>query len=228
MKLTKLIVVTALILGAAEFQATAQGNIGLNVTVNARFTIQNTNQVTNARTQTVTVSRPIQRTFNTADLLRRLAVDENLAGNFDGTSFPRGSRLVATNGGFVVISGGNVLADVSNIISIGVGTNVIFSGATDTNNLARPSQTRIVIGRLIFDDTGINTTDGLRFYLQGILTQTTTDTVPNVNTGIFTESTNASMPSSAGEGNLGVGSDDERQIITSGSFFASGRGQNSL
>lgn len=225
MKLIKLIAITTMILGAVQFRATA--DVGLNITINSRFIIQNTNSTTNPRTGTVTVSPAVQRSFSSINLLNRLAVDENIAGNFDSTTFPRGSRIVATNGTIVVMSGTNVLVDVSNILSVQFGDNTIFSGGTDTNGLARPSQTRIHLANVNFDDTSINTTDGLRFFLQGIMTEIRSDGAPN-NSGVFTESQTISMPSSAGEGSTGVGSGDERQIIVSGSLFGNGRGTQTL
>lgn len=214
-----------MILGAVQFRATA--DVGLNITINSRFIIQSTNSTTNPRTGTVTVSPAIQRSFSSINLLNRLAVDENLAGNFDQTSFPRGSRIVATNGTIVVMSGADVLVDVSNILSVQFGDNSIFSGGTDTNGLARPSQTKIHLASVSFDDTSINTTDGLRFFMEGIMTERRSDSTPN-NSGVFTETQSVSMPSSAGEGTTGVGSGDERQIIVSGSVFGNGRGTQTL
>lgn len=223
MKLTKFIIVSALILGATQLQATAQ-TAGITINISARLTVQSTNVSTNAVTQTVTVRPPVIRSVSTFDLIKRLAADENFTGRI-----PSNSRIVATNGGIFVIFGTNEPIDISSILSLSFGTNTIFSGSTDTNGLARPTpQTRVQIARLNFDDTSLNATNGLSFYMQGVFTDTVSDSTPNVNTGIFTENESVSMPSAAGEGVTGVGSDDEREAIVSGSLFGSGRGTATL
>jgi hypothetical protein len=165
--------------------------------------------------------------FTTADFLKRLAIDENTAGRLDTNRFPRGARLVATNDTFVVMVGTNVLVDVGNIISFSGGDNEIVSGTTDTNGLARPAITRTHLARVMFDDTGINTTNGIVFFLQGAMTETTTDSAVNRN-GNYTETHVASMPSAAGEGQVGVGSGDQRAAVCTGAVSASGTGRLTL
>ncbi len=221
MKLTNIIAITALLLGAANVRA----DVGLTITLNARITAQNTNSFTNPITQSVTVRAPVTRNFTTFELLRRLAVDETLAGRWTNNTFPPGSRLVTTNNLFLVVRGTNVLADVSDIISFNGGDNNIVSGSFDTNGLARPfPQNKIHIARITFDDTTINANDGLQFYLQGLMTETTVDTAPT-RAGFFNEVHIANMPSAAGEGHSGVGSSDTRQIVISGSALAVGNGR---
>jgi hypothetical protein len=226
MKLTKLIVVTALLLGAAEFRA--QADVGLNINITATLLVQSTNTFTNARTHTVTIAAPRRMVVTTADLLKRLAVAENNAGTFPTNKFPRGARLAETNGAFVVMFGTNILVDASNVISItGNGTNEITSGTTDTNGLARPALLRTHLSRINYDDTGLNTTNGLRFFLEGIVTDTTVDSAVGRN-GVYTETRVISVPTAAGEGEVGVGSGDERAAIASGALSAVGSARLTL
>jgi hypothetical protein len=224
MKILTLAGITALLLGVSGFRATADP--ALTISITASLLIQSTNSITNARTHSVTVTAPTRKVLTTATILQRLAVDENIAGTYPTNKFPRGARLVATNNTFVVMNGTNVLVDVSNIISVDTGTNEIDSGTTDTNGLAHPV-TRTHLARVIFDDTGINTTDGLRFFLQGVMTETTNDSGVDRN-GIFTETHIASMPQAAGEGLANVGSGTERQLIATGSVTATGNAREPL
>jgi hypothetical protein len=220
MKLTKLIAVTAGILGAAQMCATAQ-IATLNLSLTARILTQSTNVSTNAHTQVVTTRAATVRTFSTSDFIKRMAADT-------GTTLGRGAaRLVVTNGTVSIVQGSTIV-DVSGIISVSFGTNQLFSGSVDTNGLARPSEVTTQIARVIFDDTALNSTNGLRFYIQGVLTDTITDSVPNRNTGVFTETEVISMPTAAGEGTSGVGSGDERQIIVTGSLTGNGTGKSSI
>jgi hypothetical protein len=225
MKLTKLIVIVSLLLGAAEFRAYA--DLGLTLNITASFLIQSTNTFTNARSHSVTTAAPARRVFSTADFLKRLAIDENIAGTFPTNKFPRGARLVATNNTFVVMVGTNVIADVGNIISFSTGDNEIISGTRDTNGLARPAVTQSHLARVMFDDTGINTTNGIAFFLQGLMTETTGDSAVDRN-GNYTETHTVSMPSAAGEGQIGVGSGDQRAAVCTGAVSASGKGRLSL
>lgn len=222
MKLTKLIAITALLFGFAEFRALA--DVGLTVNITASFLIQNTNTFTNARTQSVTVSAPLRRTFSTANLLNRLAVDTSGGAT---NRFPRGARLVATNGTFVVMVGTNVIVDVSTFIKIDSGNNEVFSGTTDTNGLSRPSTTRTHLATVTFDDTGLNATNGIRFSITGIMTETKTDSAVNRN-GSFTETQVVSMPIAQGEGVIDLASGDQRQAIVSGAVTASGTARQQL
>ncbi|MGZ4962697.1 MAG: hypothetical protein ACXWBP_02740 [Limisphaerales bacterium] len=221
MKLTKILALSSLLLGAVTVGA--QQDNTLSVTLSVRIVTQSTN-ITDAHNVTTTPA-PKTRFVSINDLVRRLAQDEFNAGNWPSNSFPRGAKLVVVNGGFVIVKGTNTLVDVSNVIGIAFGTNTIMSGRqNDTNGLASPTITEIRIARLIFDDVGINPTDGLRFYLQGVLTETITDSALAKN-GTFTQTHSVSMPNSAGEGESGIGSGDERPIIVTGSLSAFGTGR---
>lgn len=220
MKLTKLIVIVSLLLGAAEFRAVA--DVGLTLSISANLLVQSTNIFTNAHTHSVTVGAPRQLRFATADFLKRLAIDENIAGTYPTNKFPRGATLVATNNSFFVVVKTNILVDVGNIISFSAGDNEISSGTTDTNGLARPSVTKTHLARVMFDDTAINTTNGISFFLQGVMTETTSDSAVD-RAGNYTESHVVSMPTSAGEGQVGVGSGDQRATVCTGAVTASGK-----
>lgn len=224
MKIIKLLGITALLLGISGFRANA--DVGLTISITANLLIQSTNSVTNARTQAVTVGPPTRRVLTTAQILQRLAQDENSAGLYPTNRFPRGARLVATNDTFVVMVGTNVLVDVSNVISFDEGTNNIFSGTRDTNGLSHPV-VKTHLARIIFDDTGIIPAIGLRFYLQGVMTETTIDSAVDRN-GNFTETHIVSMPQAAGEGVVNVGDTDQRQLIATGSVSASGTARGPL
>jgi hypothetical protein len=215
MKLKTILALSSLLLGAAAVEAQQQ-IIPVNIT--ARIVTQSTN-TTDVRGVTVT---PPPRTtiFSNRDILRRIAEDQ-------GTTFPRGARLAVVDGGFAVVSGTNILSDISSIIRLDFGTASIQSGRrNDTNDLASPTATRISIATLTFDDTGSNNSNGLRFTLQGVLTTTTTDGRVNPNTGVYTQSDSATFVNGNGEGTSGVGSGNEQPIIVTGTL--SGAGSNRL
>ncbi len=224
MKLTKLLALSSLFLGAVTVGA--QQDNTLSVTISARIISQNTN-VTDVHNVTSTPS-PKSRSGSNTDLLKRLAQDEFNAGNWPSNSFPHGAKLVVVGGSFVIVKGTNTLVDVSNVISIGFGVNTIMSGRqNDITGLASPTITNVRIGHLVFDDTGLNPTDGLRFYLQGVLTETITDSAV-ANNGTYNQTHSVSMPTAAGEGDSGVGSGNDQPIIVTGSVSAFGSGRLTL
>jgi len=172
-------------------------------------------------TNTVAAAPKVQ-SHNTAELLTTLAKDKAAQGNWSSNSFPAGAKLAAGNDSFVVTLGTNVLVDVSDILSFSNGEQEVFSGKTsDATGLATPSITRLRTGRLSFDDTGIVNGSGLKFYLQGVLTEKRTDSVP-VN-GTYTRSTSAKLSSGTGEG-----SSDGIPFILTGSLIATGHGKETL
>lgn len=209
-----------------RFNATGQqlntsADVGANVIITARVIVQNTNSVTNAVSGAVTTRPAIRRLLTTADVLRVLGNDAAMTGRITGTNFAVGSRLVFTNNTFVVFSGADTI-DVGDIITFETGTNQIFAGTTDTNGLARPVRTIIEIGRITFNDTAINTTNGLVFYLQGQTTETTIDTAASTSTGNFREARTLVLTQGTGEGAENVGSGDDRAIIVAGNVTTRG------
>jgi hypothetical protein len=215
MKLTNLLALSTLILGAAD----AQQDNTITLTITARTTTQSTN-VTDSHGVTTTAPPRVQ-TRTTTDLLKQIANDT-------ATTFPRNSKLALTDQRFVVLQGTNEIADVSGFFFFIDGTNHIFSGrVNDTNGLASSTTTTLHILRLGFDDTSVNSTNGLRFYLQGIMTETITDGRPNTN-GVYTQTHTVSMPTSAGEGSSQIGSGTELPFVVSGSVSGSGSGKLQL
>jgi hypothetical protein len=203
------------------FNTTAQ--VGSTVSISARIIAQNTNSTTNVNNGTVTTGPSTRTSLTTATLLRTLGVDANIAGLISGTNFAPGARLVFSNDTFFVVSGTDTI-DVSAIMTLERGTNQIVSGSTDTNGLARPNRTIVEILRVTFNDTAINTTNGLIFYLQGIGNETSTSGAVNANTGQFNETRNFSLANGAGEGWQFIGSDNVRPIIVTGNVTARGTG----
>lgn len=217
MKVTKLLGLTTLLLGIAA--ADAQQQI-IPVTISARIISQSTN-TTDVRGVTTTPP-PRTRNLSNRDILKRLS-DES------GTTFPRGSRLAVVDGSFAVVQGTNIVQDVSSIIRLEFGTTTIRSGRqNDTNGLASPTITKSSLGTLIFDDTGINSTNGLRFAIQGIVTTFTTDSRPNNATGVYTQVDTATMTNATGDGTNNVGSGDEQPILVTGSVTAAGSNRLAL
>jgi hypothetical protein len=160
--------------------------------------LQNTNH--DNGTNTVT-SPPRVGPLATADILHALAFDENVKGNWPSNSFPANATLAITNNSFVVARHGDILLNVSDIMSLTSGDNdVTWGSQNDTSGLASPSQHTRRIVRIDFDDTSISGGKNLKFYLQGMLNKTTRDTTPVA--GKYTETISASITSGAGEGSF--------------------------
>src|SRR2546427_982039 len=107
-------------------------------------------------TNTVTAAPKVQ-THNTAELLSILARDKAAQHSWPSNSFPAGAKLAVGNDSFVVVAGTNILVSVSDILSFTNGDNEIISGKrNDITGLARPTTSRLQIGRLTFDDTAID------------------------------------------------------------------------
>ena len=120
----------------------------------------------------------------------------------------------------VVDKNNNLLQDVSGVMSFNnPGNNDIFSGKTTSAfpGLASPSTTDSSLLTISFDDTGIG--GSLQFYLTGIGTGKTTDTIPNAITGVYTETTSGSLSSATGEGNY-----QNNPFVCTGTASASGKG----
>ena len=170
-----------------------------------------------------TAAAPTKHTLTTANLLTWLAKDENLEGNYGSTTFPTGAKLVAIGGNnngpdFQVLTSGNAfLVDVSDIMTINSGNNDVYSGKqNDNTGLSSPMTTDLNVDTLIFDDTAISGGQGVQFSLQGLLTNTQTDTLPVNN--VYTQTESHKMTSGTGEGQyLGT------PFMITGGFSASGK-----
>jgi hypothetical protein len=210
-----------------------QANVTNVITVAATALVQN--NATDNGTITTTPS-PTSQSITTKTLLNWLAQDEYAEGNYTaGTTFPSGAQFVVfdhgTNGSYFQVLAANhtLLVDVSDIISATEGTygNDITSGKqVDTNGLASPTTTDIHILTITFDDSAVATTFGstvgVKFYLTGLMTETTTDTKPS-SLGVYTKSKTSKMASSAGEGFY-----QGQPFTISGSVNGSGKGTFSL
>ena len=173
-------------------------------------------------TNTVTAAPKVQ-THNTAELLSILARDKAAQHSWPSNSFPAGAKLAVGNDAFVVVAGTNILLNVSDILSFTNGNNEIVSGKrNDLTGLANPTTSKLQIGRLTFDDTAINGGAGLKFYLQGLLSQTESDTVP-VNS-VYTRTRSAKLSNGTGEGTNSGGN----AFVLTGSLSATGRGKSTL
>ena len=158
---------------------------------------------------TYTYATPTKHSVATKDILALLALDENAEGNYPGTNFPSGAKLVMTpvtpdpDGGSVTLTpvpvinnsspfqvvdkNNNTLVGVSDIISINsAGSNVITSSKSTSSNPGLGTSTDLELLSIKFDDTGAG--GGLKFFLTGIGTGKTTDSTPNKTTGAYTES----------------------------------------
>lgn len=154
---------------------------------------------------------PKVSTHKTADLLDALAQDEFAAHNWPSNSFPATAKLAVNNDGFFVINGTNFLVSVSNVMSFDAGENEINSGKrSDATGLALPAIKRLQIGRITFDDTAIAGGSNLKFFIQGLITNSRTDSTPN-SSGSYTETQAGKMTNGAGEG---VDSDGSPFVLT--------------
>ena len=170
-------------------------------------------------TNTITAAPKVQ-THNTAELLGILARDKAAQGSWPSNSFPAGAKLAVGNNSFVVVAGTNTLVNVSDILSFSNGDNNIVSGKrNDITGRANPTTSRLQIGKLTFDDTAISGGTGLKFYLQGLVSQTESDTVPVNN--VYTQTRSAKLSNGTGEGTDSSG----HAFVLTGSLSATGHGK---
>jgi len=152
------------------------------------------------------IPSPWVQTHTTAEVLKTLASDANIGLGWPSNNFPSTAKLAVGTNGFAVIDGTNVLVDVSSIIKFQAGDHDIRSGKRNNpTGLAAPSVKDLQIARFTFDDSSFTNSVGsvtngvgLTFYIQGILSNTTTDTAPK--NGAYTETRTAKMINGTGEG----------------------------
>jgi hypothetical protein len=159
---------------------------------------------------------PGRQKFSTKNLLSQLALDEYALTNYPANDFPSGARLAVNgaNGAVVVVNGSNqLLVDVSNIMSFSSGTNGVLTGrVSNATGLARPSTAETIYVSLNFDDTfipggggfvpGGNNFGNLKFFVAGLDTLKTSDSVPGSGGG-YHENTSDFVKSGAGSGQFG-------------------------
>ncbi len=214
MKLKSLL--TALAAAAACSLGTLRAEVPQAVT----FMMTTYTQRTNADNGTVTsTGNAWVKSYNTQALLNLLAQDKQAQGQWGATVFPAGSKLMASEGWLVVDRANNVLADVSDILSVSEGSNEIVSGKqNNATQLASPSLKSMRVVTLTFDDTGIVGGNGLSFYLHGLATKTVADTTPT-SAGVYTESQGIKITGAAGEGSWSDGT----PFVCSGNVSTSGK-----
>ena len=150
-------------------------------------------------TNTITAAPKVQ-THNTAELLSILARDKAAQHSWPSNSFPAARAGMAFKHSFEIISGKR----------------------NDITGLAHPTTSRLQIGRLTFDDTAIDGGAGLKFYLQGLVSQTESDTVPVNN--VYTRTRSAKLSNGTGEGTDSGG----HAFVLTGTLSATGHGKSTL
>ncbi len=164
-----------------------------------------------------TTASPTLLKSATKNILNMLAFDENLEGNWPSNSFPKNAALALAGNAFIVLNGTNILLNVSDIMSFNTGEPHVISGKQSTvTGLASPSAQKLQIAGIMFDDTFINGGYNLKFYLDGVLGTTTTDTTPV--SGVYTETRTLKFTTAAGDG-----SSQDVPFICTGSFSATGK-----
>jgi hypothetical protein len=168
----------------------------LNVSINLTLYKQNTSRDNGATTITAS---PKTLKYSTKDILKALASDKFAQGYWPSNSFPKSARLATDGKGFLVIEGTNILADVSDIMSLDFGNKEITSGTQDdVTGLAHKSEKKLQILNITFDDSQVAGGNQLKFYLRGFLSETITDTA--LVNGTYTETITGSMTAGTGEG----------------------------
>jgi hypothetical protein len=228
MKLKTTIITGLATLAFLTFAAgSLQAQIISLVTITATASVQNP---TTDNGTVSTTSAPTKVSVTTKQILSALAIAEHIEGNYlPGSTFPAGAKLVVVigHGGtppdFQVVDAHNILlVDVSDIISAQntgqFGSKVTSGKQNDVTGLANPSQTELQIFTLIYDDTAIAGSQNIQFYLTGAMSSVTTDTVPNVATGAYTETQTDKMTDGAGDGNANA-----VPLVITGSVTAVGK-----
>jgi hypothetical protein len=163
-----------------------------------------------------TIAAPQSVSLKTTDLLNTLALDEQVQGSWPSGSFPVKSTLALAGHSLVVINGTNILLNVSDIMNYNTGQPSVISGKQNlSTGLADTSVKGQQVVSLMFDDTFISGGNDLKFYLNGLLSLTLTDTVP-VN-GSYTETRKIKISSGIGDGSM-----QDIIFINTGTVSASG------
>ena len=202
----KLLAATLAAFALAAFTAQAQGRLTDLNFINVALTFQSQSGYRDNGT-VQNYFKPGKQRFITKDLLNRLALDEYALTNYPSNFFKPGARLAinTTNGAMVVVDGNNqLLVDVSNILSFSYETNGVMTGrVSNASGLARPSTIETIYVSLNFDDTSIANGGNLKFFVAGLDTLKTSDTIPGSG-GSYHENTSDFVKSGAGAGQSGV------------------------
>ncbi|MES1180248.1 MAG: LamG domain-containing protein [Verrucomicrobiota bacterium] len=168
----------------------------LKISLNLTLYKQNTSRDNGATTITAS---PKTLKYATKDILKVLASDKFAQGYWPSNSFPKSAQLATDGKNFLVVKGTNILADVSDIMSLDFGNKEITSGTQDdVTGLAHKSEKKLQILNVTFDDSQVTGGNQLKFYLQGFLSETVSDTAPA--NGIYVETITGSMTDGTGEG----------------------------
>jgi hypothetical protein len=199
---TKIIALVTLSAGLTAVTNTLQAQTTNIITIAISASAQGNTSDVNGVT---TAAAPSKHSLTTANILSLLAVAENAEGNYPaGSSFPTGAKLVVIDNDFQVLDAhNNFLVDVSDVISGQDGQigNDVYSGKqNDITGLAATSETDLHILTIYYDDTSISGSTGVKFYMTGLMTSTTTDTAPNGTTGVYMETQSHKLASGTGEG----------------------------
>jgi hypothetical protein len=173
-----------------------------------------------------TILAPVRQAMNTKQILEFLAQDENAAGRYASPNFPAGAKLMvgSVSGDLQVWDRNNkFLVDVTNILKVSRGTNVVMNGKiNDSTGLNNHTVTREYILKFNYDDTAVLGSLGFQFYLQGLTKKTDTQGTPDKN-GVYTETVLNEMSVANGDGNS-----NGLPFVISGSVIISGKTTNTF
>ncbi|HWD20408.1 MAG TPA: hypothetical protein VHB20_14125 [Verrucomicrobiae bacterium] len=121
---------------------------------------------TNDNGTTTTVRPPVRRVLTSGELLKRLALDENVAGHYPNTNFPAGAHL-SYDGAFLVNDRkGNLLLNVSDILTLQLGQqNIHWGSGKDSGDPPYSHASRQLV-TLTYDATGLGGT--MKFSASGL------------------------------------------------------------
>jgi hypothetical protein len=185
--------------------------------LNVRLALKVTPQgpgVTNGGIATIAPSKPLSLT--TAGLLSILAFDANVMGSWPSNQFPKGSTLAIAGDSVLVLHGTNILLNVSELLRFTTGEQEVFSGSWNTTNgLATPKVKKLQLAGMVFDDSSVAGGANLMFHVNGLLSQSTTDSPPIG--GVYKEKVTLKLTAATGDGTAGGA-----PIICSGTVTATG------
>lgn len=189
--------VAGLVMAALSVQA--QGKLTNVNFITVALTLQSQGSFSDDGTTRIYGS-PVTRKLNTKDLLNQLARDKFAQGGHGANFFPNGSQLALSGGFFVVVDrNSQLIVDVSDILQITYGTNLVLNGrVNDTTKLASPKTTEMTLMQLAFDDNFIVGGGNVSFMIQGLDTIKTKDTA--LLTGGHKEVSSESVKNISGDG----------------------------
>jgi len=193
------------------------------VTVSATYIFQNDTVTKGAVT---TTPPPLKGLFTTKNLIAQMA--ESYTG-----IHPDGAVLQAvvsdtTNDPIVfqVKNKNGTIINVSDVVQFTGGANQVSSD-TYNSKTRKSSGTSYYVTTLSYDDTALNTTNGLQFSYSGLIKASYTS-IPTKGVGLYVENQATVQVGAVGEGNAGVSSTDTNLatpvVITSAGFATVGSG----